>query len=236
MLSLDSSDAHGCTKHLNGELRMFKFIDSNYLKCCFAASVVLSLAGCGGGGGGATPSESDLQSSMADLRSPGRHCKAPGPLVEPAVPDTLRVPDAATLVARYHAVGTQIYTCLPDPNAPSDAGVRDIWTFKAPSATLYNSHCCVAATHFAGPTWQSVDGSSVVGAKVAAAASPNADSIPILLLSAKSNTGSGIFSNVTYIQRLDTEGGLAPNGPCDTEGAELQVPYEANYYFYMGGV
>jgi hypothetical protein len=139
-------------------------------------------------------------------------------------------------VARYHGVGTQIYTCLPNPNATPDGGVEDIWTFKAPNATLYNEHCCVAGTHFAGPTWQSIDGSTIVGSKVASAASPNADSIPMLLLKAKSNSGNGIFSNVTYVQRLDTQGGVAPSGACNIEGAELAVPYEANYYFYAGGI
>ena len=214
---------------------MFKFVNSNYLRSCFLATAVLPLAGCGAAEGNSTSSEGDLQSSSADLRG-GRHCGPTGPLVEPTVPAALSVPTTATMVARYHEVGTQIYTCLPDPTVPADAGTSDIWTFKAPSATLYNSHCCVAGTHFAGPTWRSVDGSTVVGDKVASAASPNANSIPMLLLKAKSNTGSGIFSNVTYVQRLDTQGGVAPSGACDTEGAELAVPYEANYYFYTGGV
>jgi len=214
---------------------MFQFINSSHLKYCFLASV-LPLSGCGGAEGNGTASAGNLQSSVADLRGGVRHCAPSGPLVEPTVPVALSAPASATLVARYHAVGTQIYTCLPDPNAPTDGGVSGIWTFKAPSATLYNSHCCVAATHFAGPTWQSVDGSTVVGSKVASADSPNAASIPILLLKAKSNTGSGIFSNVTYVQRLDTQGGVAPSGACGTEGAELAVPYEANYYFYTGGV
>jgi hypothetical protein len=53
---------------------------------------------------------------------------------------------------------------------------------------------------------------------------------------ANSNNGSGIFSNVTFVQRLETEGGVAPTGRCGTEGAELAVPYEADYYFYTGGI
>jgi hypothetical protein len=204
-------------------------------------ATTLPMTGCGGSDETQSSSDGDLQSSSAELRGlggtsskPERHCAPKGPLVEPTVPTDLSVPATATLVARYRGVGSQIYTCSPNPNAATD-GNADVWTFKAPSATLYNAHCCVAGTHFAGPTWQSVDGSTIVASKVASAASPNADSIPILLLKAVSNTGSGIFSNVTFVQRLDTVGGVAPTGACDNEGAELDVPYEANYYFYTGG-
>jgi hypothetical protein len=42
----------------------------------------------------------------------------------------------------------------------------------------------------------------------------------------------GIFHRVTYIQRLFTEGGLAPSEPGDTVGEEARVPYTAWYFFY----
>jgi len=206
---------------------------------CWVASSSLTLIGCSGANDPAS-GQADLLSSSVDLKQGGgpsrRHCGPRGQLEAPSVPVGLEVPATAKLAARYHAVGTQIYTCLPSANANADGGVIDVWTFKAPSATLYNEHCCLAGSHFAGPTWASVDGSSVVASKVASATSPNPDSVPILLLKAVSNAGSGIFSNVTFVQRLDTEGGLAPTGPCDVEGVELAVPYEANYYFYTGGI
>lgn len=220
---------------------MFKanVLSNSMSRLGIGAAAIFTLAGCGAADGSAASSEGDLQSSSADLRGlrgSHRHCAPPGPPMEPAVPAALSVPATATLVARYHGVGTQIYTCAPNPNATPDGGVADVWTFKAPSATLYTEHCCVAGTHSAGPTWLSTDGSSVVGSKVASAASPNADSIPILLLKAVSNNGTGIFTDVTFVQRLDTQGGVAPAGACDNEGAELAVPYEANYYFYKGGI
>jgi hypothetical protein len=212
-------------------------LNKNVFKASLIAANALSLAGCGSADQTAS-ADGDLNSSNADLkRGLGRHhCGPTGPLIAPTVPAGIAAPTTATLVARYHGIGTQNYICSPNPNATADGGVDNVWTFEAPSATLYNEHCCVAATHFAGPTWQSVDGSTIVGSKVASAASPNADSIPILLLKAVSNTGPGIFSDVTFVQRLDTQGGLAPSGACDVVGAELDVPYEANYYFYTGGV
>jgi hypothetical protein len=63
---------------------------------------------------------------------------------------------------------------------------------------------------------------------------PDPSAIPWLLLEAQEHTGSGAFSTVTYIQRLDTVGGVAPVEGCDEahEGDEARVPYEATYAFY----
>jgi len=49
-----------------------------------------------------------------------------------------------------------------------------------------------------------------------------------------SHTGDGRMSGVTYIQRLETVGGLAPTTSCDpTTGATARVGYTATYYFYV---
>ncbi len=44
---------------------------------------------------------------------------------------------------------------------------------------------------------------------------------------------NGKMSGVTFIQRLETTGGLAPATGCDatTVGAGARVPYTAAYYF-----
>lgn len=44
----------------------------------------------------------------------------------------------------------------------------------------------------------------------------------------------GTFSSTTYIQRLNTTGGLAPTSRCDAVhvGASAPVSYTADYYFY----
>jgi Protein of unknown function (DUF3455) len=41
----------------------------------------------------------------------------------------------------------------------------------------------------------------------------------------------GLFSNVAFIQRLDTRGGVAPAGPC-TAPKTVAVDYTANYVFW----
>jgi hypothetical protein len=42
------------------------------------------------------------------------------------------------------------------------------------------------------------------------------------------------MSDVTFIQRLDTVGGLAPTSACDAQhvGEVAGVEYTATYYFY----
>ena len=50
--------------------------------------------------------------------------------------------------------------------------------------------------------------------------------IPWLLLSAKKTEGTGVFSKVSSIQRIDTTGGKAPESGCDAAGSgkEVRVP------------
>ena len=74
----------------------------------------------------------------------------------------------------------------------------------------------------------------MVGSAVAKVAAPTPGNIPWLRLTAVSHTGHGRFSKVTTVQRLNTVGGIAPAAGCDgtTVGAEADVPYTANYFFY----
>src|SRR5206468_380485 len=106
------------------------------------------------------------------------------PVAAPIVPDAIQVPSGNQPFLEGHAIGTQNYTC----QLPS-TGVYT-WTFVAPAATLYknkNDIGKVIATHFAGPTWQATDGSTIVGKKLASS-TVDATSIPWLLLQAASTT------------------------------------------------
>ena len=91
--------------------------------------------------------------------------------------------------------------------------------------------------HFAGPTWQHKDGSSVVG-QVVAPPRRSTGAIPWLLLSAKS-TAPGPFGDklvkTTYIQRINTTGGVIPAAEtCNatTAGTQAEVAYTADYVFW----
>ena len=48
--------------------------------------------------------------------------------------------------------------------------------------------------------------------------------------------GAGAMQGMTYIQRLNTKGGVAPSMACDatSKGQRRQVAYEADYVFYGG--
>jgi hypothetical protein len=143
------------------------------------------------------------------------------------VPATLDPAEDATLELALSASGAQIYVC-----AAAKPNEAPIWTLEAPHALLTQAGQ-IWATHFAGPSWQWLDGSLVKGAKLASADAPVKSAMPWLLLSA-TPTGEGAFGQITQIQRLDTEGGKAPESGCDAAhvAARVLVPYRANYYFY----
>ncbi len=147
------------------------------------------------------------------------------------VPDSLRAPADQLLTLQTHAKGVQIYQCRP----AKDDATRFAWVFVAPEASLFDQTGRKIAKHYAGPTWESLDGSLVVGQVAAKADSPDGHSIPWLLLTAKSTSGRGQFSAVTSIQRLHTVGGDAPPAcTAKQEEKQLRVPYTADYFFFVG--
>jgi hypothetical protein len=144
------------------------------------------------------------------------------------------VAGAQTAPAKSPAVeafgkGVQIYTC-------KETAATYAWTLKAPEGTLSDAKGNVIGKHFAGPSWQATDGSTVVGEPLNASPSPDAGAIPWLVIHAKSKTGSGVMSNIAYVVRTRTEGGMAPATGCDAghANAEVRVPYSAVYLFFPG--
>ena len=145
---------------------------------------------------------------------------------EPDLPsplcDELQVPPGHRLAFHAYALGVQVYRWN-----------GAIWAFVEPVATLFadaNYHGKVGI-HYVGPTWESNSGGKVVATRLKDC-SPDPTAIPWLLLQTVSNGGPGIFGSVTYIQRVNTIGGLAPAAPGASIGAMVEVPYTAEYYFY----
>ena len=148
----------------------------------------------------------------------------------PNVPEAIAVPPGYVLLFWSHATGVQTYECR-----------NDQWVFRAPRAVLFDpQYDHLTAIHYGGidrgltpgPWWESVDdGSRVRGGNAVSAPSPNANSIPLLRLEVMERQGTGMFSQVSYIQRLNTMGGVGPTGVC-SPGAQRWVPYTADYYFY----
>ena len=183
-----------------------------------------------------------------------------GQVTPPTVPTDIQVqaPNKAFLVG--HAVGTQNYVCRPSAAAPS--GVA--YVLFTPEATLFNEDGGQIITHFFSPnpdpldpntnpavvadgairaTWQHSRDTSTVWAKVhqpngAAIVDPNA--IAWLLLDVvgaeDGPTGGGTLTKTTFIQRVNTTGGLAPPDGCSLPtdvGNQAFVPYTADYFFYF---
>jgi hypothetical protein len=147
----------------------------------------------------------------------------------PQIPDSLQVPTDQKLQLRLVARGDQIYLCHA---VPGPTGFK--WLLKAPEATLSDERQTIVGKHFAGPSWQMGDRSTLVGKLQAKVDAPQAEAIPWLLLKVKAHYVEGIFSSVNWIQRLHTVGGKAPTEGCDRDHreAEVRVPYVADYYFY----
>ena len=133
----------------------------------------------------------------------------------------LVAPRGSTLLLHAFGIGVQIYHW----NGTS-------WGAATPSATIYADAGGQGelASHFAGPTWQSNSGSTVVGT-VANRCTVDPASIQWLSLTGVAS-GNGIFAKVTFIQRLNTVGGSAPSTPGAVIGQEARVPYTADYLFY----
>ena len=135
------------------------------------------------------------------------------------------------MVLNLAARGVQIYEC--QAAAPGEAPQ---WRFVAPEATLYDTRGRAVGMHGAGPYWQSTDGSRLEGKVAARHDAPAKGAVPWLLLSTTSSGPGGRFSGVSSIQRVHTQGGVAPAKGCDTAsiGRIERVPYTADYLLYRG--
>jgi len=162
------------------------------------------------------------------------------------LPDPLNVASGNEPFAKYRAVGSQQYICLPK-------GEGFGWVLFGPQATLFDRQGNQVLTHFLsshspeaqtpGPTWQSSrDTSAVWGTPIASSTDSHyvaAGAIPWLLLQAVSAQagpkGGDSLKQTTYIQRINTAGGSAPQSGCTQSanvGSKTLVPYTADYVFY----
>jgi len=108
------------------------------------------------------------------------------------------------------------------------------WSFVAPEATLYAElgYFGEVGIHGMGPHWTSKSGSRVEAARVmGTGCRPDPTAIEWILLKQTKVEGAGIFGKVTFIQRTNTTGGLAPTDPGSLNELR-QVPYTAEYWFY----
>jgi len=168
------------------------------------------------------------------------------------VPANLQIPAGNSVFAKGYAIGTQNYVCLPGASGLA-------WKFQGPQATVFlkirwfNGEILQQImTHYLSPsvaeagmparaTWQSsVDTSAVWAKKIDESSDPAyvaPGAIPWFKLQAagtqKGPTGGSILSRTTFIQRINTTGGVMPTTACSEAGALQFVPYTAEYVFYQ---
>ena len=160
------------------------------------------------------------------LTGPQTATAAPSP---PDVPVDIAVPAGHVLSGMGAAQGFQIYACQAQATGYA-------WVLQQPMAVLLQNGHKPLALHYGGPTWMAMDGSSVVATRDGIAPAPSGDAIPWLRLKASSTSGpaDGTFTSTTFIQRVNTTGGMAPATGCDADhvGATAPVFYAADYFFY----
>jgi len=144
-----------------------------------------------------------------------------------SIPEQIQVPTGYSPVLTVHAKGDQIYQCSLNKDAYT-------WETQAPDAKLFDEQGKIVGNHTAGPLWEYKEGSRVVGKVVKKIDVTPGKSISWLLVEVVSHKGDGLFSNVSFINRINTHGGLPPASGCDANhlGSEKRVAYTADYVFY----
>jgi len=179
-------------------------------------------------------------------------------ITPPPVPDGIEVDEGNTPFLEGHGVGTQNYICLPCPNAttparlcPDNSGFA--WILFTPEATLFTDNGKQLTSHFFSPnpsedgtiraTWVNSRDSSIVWGGQAIASTDSHFvatgavawlKLPMGGVQAGPN-GGDTMTVTTFIQRLNTAGGVAPLDGCAEPanvGAKAFVPYTADYFFY----
>lgn len=170
------------------------------------------------------------------------------PITPPDVPPGLGVEAGHRPFLVGHAYGTQNYICLP-------SGPGFAYSLFTPEATLFDDDAEQIVTHFFSPnpdpsdngtiraTWEdSRDSSRFFGAVVLASTDARfvaRDAIAWVLLSRAGvqdgPTGGDRLAKTTFVQRVNTAGGVAPSTGCASAadiGRKAFVPYTADYVFY----
>jgi Protein of unknown function (DUF3455) len=155
-----------------------------------------------------------------------------------AIPSAIAVPAGHSRYLTLQSAGEVAYECRAN-------GYQDgfEWGLLSASATLYEANAGAGidrlgspvGTYASGPTWEVNDGSRITG-KLIAISSVALGDIPLQLVQANPSMGKGVMQGVTYVQRLNTRGGVAPHKGCDqsTVSTQVLVKYQADYIFYKG--
>lgn len=162
-------------------------------------------------------------------------CAAPGgpamvAFSQAALPDAVKVPAGHRVALESVGAGEITYEC----RAKTAVAGQFEWVFVGPDAALSDRSGKRIGKYYGPPaTWEAMDGSKITGAQLAVSPA-SAGSIPLQLVKANPAMGAGAMQGVTYIQRVATQGGVAPSVQCDASsmGQKQIVKYQADYIFW----
>lgn len=147
-----------------------------------------------------------------------------------SLPTAVQVPAGQRIAMETVGAGDITYECRAKKDMPSAFE----WVFVGPDAKLMDRSGKVVGRYYGPPaTWESNDGSKVTATQLAVAPA-SAGNIPLQLVKANPATGMGAMQGVTYIQRVATQGGVAPAVACTATnaGQKQVVKYQADYIIW----
>ena len=147
-----------------------------------------------------------------------------------SLPATVQVPAGQRIAMETVGAGDITYECRAKKDMPSAFE----WVFVGPDAKLMDRSGKVVGRYYGPPaTWESNDGSKVTATQLAVAPA-SAGNIPLQLVKANPAMGMGAMQGVTYIQRVATQGGVAPAVACTAAnaGQKQVVKYQADYIIW----
>lgn len=155
------------------------------------------------------------------------------PAPPPAAPETpslglfsrIKTPDTVVPVMRLQGRGVQVFRC-----EPRDKGFA--WVFRLPEADLVDGAGRALVKHGANFSFEHADGSRLLGTVVNFDEAPAANNLRWLLFSTRS-FGEGALNGITFVQRVNTVGGMPP-ARCDArqQSQLLRVDFSAEFVFY----
>ncbi len=137
----------------------------------------------------------------------------------------IKTPSEVDPVLELAAIGVQIFRC-----EQGKEGFR--WIFRLPEAELRDARGQLVGHHGANYSFEHADGSRLIGTIVGYDSAPGDESLRWLLLRTQSY-GQGEFEKMTYVQRVETAGGMPPaQCPAEQVNQILRVPFSAKFIFY----
>jgi hypothetical protein len=153
-----------------------------------------------------------------------------GPTSTISVPDKLKPAMTESLSMIVRAQGVQIYECRAKKDQPG--GYE--WAFVAPEADLFDARGNKIGKHYAGPHWESTDGSKILGTVKERANAPTSDAIPV------ATVGREVRRSGRLVQQGHEHPAREYRWRCRSAtgcsqadaGKPARINYTADYYFF----